>query len=397
MRRSLIAASLIMCLLTCSYGAKHSKGTDGTAPPAGTAGADVPIARIDEKAIYLSDIPYDLQKRYALELHKVHVQLYREQRAELNRIVDRMVLEKEASRRKITPDELSRILAADIEAGKSALEADKENIFQAFLDDLKRGPGGLSGNTAHHNQPGILGETGGPEHGPGGSIIESAKKNIIEMKKDAYARTKMDEFFGEFRRRAEIEIVLEPPELIRVDMSADDDPYLGSSDAPVTIIAFADYQCPSCRAAGAVLRNLLEKKKDTVKLVFRDFPLRFHKNAGMAAEAAECADAQGEFWRYNELLFESQQSLAIENLKDYARHLGLDAEKFNRCLDRREQRAEVEKDAADARLAGITGTPSVFVNGYYISGMPTLAYLEEVIAAIEAGKVPRAPEDIGKG
>jgi protein-disulfide isomerase len=235
------------------------------------------------------------------------------------------------------------------------------------------------------------------ENGANGQLIENAKKNIIEMKKDAYLRSKKNEFFKEFRTRAHIEILLKRPELIRMDITADDDPYLGSEDAPITIIEFADYQCPFCSKVSSLLRDVLGKKKDKVKLVVRDFPLPFHKNARMAAEAAECADEQEKFWHYNELLFNNQQSLAIENLKDYAKAIGLNTEKFNQCLDSKKQRSEVEKDAADAKLAGINSTPSIFINGYYISGMPTLAYLEEVIADIEKGQIPRVQEDVGKG
>jgi protein-disulfide isomerase len=362
-----------------------------------TAVRDGLIARVDGKEINLSDIDYDIKKRYDFELHKLEVKLYREQRSQLNRIVEQIVLEKEAARRKITPDELNKIITSKIEEGKNNIEADKEKIFQEFLDDIKKRYPGSSENIPQDNQRRMLQGIVEAENGANGQLIENAKKNIIEMKKDAYLRSKKNEFFKEFRTRAHIEILLKRPELIRMDITADDDPYLGSEDAPITIIEFADYQCPFCNTLGSLLKEVLGKKKDKIKLVFRDFPLPFHKNARMAAEAAECADEQEKFWHYNELLFNNQQSLAIENLKDYAKAIGLNTEKFNQCLDSKKQRSEVEKDAADAKLAGINSTPSIFINGYYISGMPTLAYLEEVIADIEKGQIPRVQEDVGKG
>ena len=191
--------------------------------------------------------------------------------------------------------------------------------------------------------------------------------------------------------------MLERPELINLNITPDDDPYLGGKDAKITIIEFADYQCPFCTKVLPTLKDLLAKKGDKVKVVFRDFPLPAHKNAALAAEAAECADEQGKFWEYNELLFNNQQSLSITNLSDYAKGIRLNTETFNRCLASGMQRSEVEKDAADAKRAGITSTPSIFINGYYVSGIPTLAYLEEVIADIEKGRIPRVEENAGKG
>jgi len=192
-------------------------------------------------------------------------------------------------------------------------------------------------------------------------------------------------------------MLLERPELINLNITADDDPYLGSKDAPITIIEFADYQCPFCSKITPMLKDLLANNKDKIKIVFRDFPLSSHKNAQTAAEAAECVDEQGKFWEYNGLLFDNQQSLTSERLKEYARNSGLDAEKFTQCLDSGKQSLEVEKDIEDAKMAGISSTPSILINGYYISGRPTLAYLEEVIADIENGQIPRVKEDVGKG
>ena len=192
-------------------------------------------------------------------------------------------------------------------------------------------------------------------------------------------------------------MLLEPPPLINLDIPADDDPYLGQKDATITIITFADYECPFCSQLEQTLQDLLATKGGKIRYVFRDFPLPFHKHAGLAAEAAECADEQGKFWAYNELLFKNQQALSIGDLKNYAHTIELDREKFNQCLDTRKQKSEVEKDAADAKRAGINTAPSIFINGYYVSGVPTLAYLQEVITDIEKGKVPRAQADGGKG
>jgi protein-disulfide isomerase len=397
MKNSLIVSSVLLCLLSFSYAAKNPNGIDSKEPPMNDAVRDSLIARVDGKEITLSDIDYDIRKRYDFELHKLEVKLYREQRSHLDKLVDRILLENEAARRKITPDALVALVNAKAEEETKAIEANKERLFEEFLDDIKKRNPGLSEKMPRDNQremePGLF----AGENGTYGPLMENVQRNIIEMKKEAHLHSRKKEFFDELRTRAQIEMLLERPELIHLNISSDDDPYLGGEDAKITIIEFADYQCPFCTKVGPTLKDLLAKKGDTVKVVFRDFPLPSHKNATRAAEAAECADEQGKFWAYNELLFNNQQSLSIDNLKDYAKGIGLNTEKFNRCLDSGILRSEVEKDAADAKRAGITSTPSLFINGYYVSGMPTLAYLEEVIAAIEKGQIPRVEEDIGKG
>jgi protein-disulfide isomerase len=397
MRNSLIVSSLLLCLLTFSYAAKNSKSVDRKEPTMNTVVREGLIARVNGKEITLSDMDYDIQKRYDFELHKLEVKLYREQRSQLNKMVEQIVLGKEAARRKITPDELLALVNAKAEEGTKVIEANKERLFQEFLDDIKKRNPEFSAITPQDNPRGMLKEIFASENGVQGPLIENAKKNIIAMKKEAHLRSKKKEFFETFRTRADIEILLERPQLINLDITADDDPYLGGKDAKITIIEFADYQCPFCSQVGQTLKDLLAKKEDKVKVIFRDFPLPSHKNARIAAEAAECADEQGKFWAYNELLFNNQQSLSVENLKTYAHGIGLNTEKFNRCLDTRKQRSEVEKDAADAKRAGINSAPSIVINGYYISGIPTLAYLEEVITDIENGQIPRVQADVGKG
>jgi protein-disulfide isomerase len=105
-----------------------------------------------------------------------------------------------------------------------------------------------------------------------------------------------------------------------------------------------------------------------VRLVFRDFPLPFHDKAQMASEAAQCAHAQGQFWAYHDKLFANQGALAPDNLKQYAVDLGLDATRFNACLDGRQTKGDVDQDHAEGGKMGVQGTPGFFVNGRFLSG-----------------------------
>jgi len=166
-----------------------------------------------------------------------------------------------------------------------------------------------------------------------------------------------------------------------VQVSADDDPALGPEDAPVLIVEFSDYQCPFCaRVASETLPQILEAYEGKIRLVFRDFPLTsMHSNAQKAAEAAECADDQGQFWAYHDILFQNQQALDIDSLKEYAQELGLDTDAFNECLDSGQYTPEVENDLAQGQSYGVTATPTFFINGRLLRGAQPFSAFEAMI------------------
>ncbi|KKU04432.1 MAG: DSBA oxidoreductase [Parcubacteria group bacterium GW2011_GWA2_45_30] len=166
---------------------------------------------------------------------------------------------------------------------------------------------------------------------------------------------------------------------------ADDDPALGNPSAPVTMVEFADFQCPFCaRMFSETLPQIKEKyvKTGKVKFVYRDFPLSsIHQFAQKAAEAGECADEQEKFWQYHDILYSRQQQLSNENIKKWADEIGLDIAQFNQCLDSGKYMDEVAKDLADGQAAGVTGTPGTFVNGRLVSGALPYAQFEAIIEA----------------
>ncbi|MBI2105935.1 DsbA family protein [Candidatus Woesearchaeota archaeon] len=165
----------------------------------------------------------------------------------------------------------------------------------------------------------------------------------------------------------------------------DDDPVLGDKNAKLTIIEFSDFQCPFCkRARDDAIKQLEEQyiKTGKVKLVYRDFPLTsIHPMAQKSAEAAECADDQGKFWEYHDVIFERQASLSINSLKQWASELGLKTDDFNKCLDSGKYTNEVNKDASDAQRAGGQGTPYFIIGNQPLSGAQPFAAFQ---AAIES-------------
>ncbi|MFP4524002.1 MAG: DsbA family protein [Candidatus Woesearchaeota archaeon] len=176
---------------------------------------------------------------------------------------------------------------------------------------------------------------------------------------------------------------------------ADDDPFMGAEDAPITIVEFSDFECPFCtRFWEETLPKIKEEFVDTglVKFVYRDLPLPQlnHRNAQKAAEAAECAHDQGAFWEYHDKLFANPDGLGTDSLKKHAADLGLDVQEFNECLDSGKHAEEVQADAEAARQQGITGTPGFVINGQTVTGAQPFDKFQQIICGIAPDSEPCA-------
>jgi protein-disulfide isomerase len=211
----------------------------------------------------------------------------------------------------------------------------------------------------------------------GGQTLEQVKPRIVEYLKDQKAEERKAAFIAELKQKYKTTIALRPP-VVEV-ASAGRPEKGGGPKAPITIIEFSDYQCPFCKRAEGVVDQVMKTYGDKVRLVFRDFPLPFHPLARPAAEAANCANAQGKFWDYHAKLFASQPALADDNLKQYAKDVGLDSAKFDQCLANKPFKAAIDKDVEDGTKAGVNGTPAFFVNGRMLSGAQPFEKFKEVI------------------
>jgi protein-disulfide isomerase len=147
-------------------------------------------------------------------------------------------------------------------------------------------------------------------------------------------------------------------------------PAVGPDDAPVEFVEFTDYECPFCkRFFEETYPEIRAEYKDRVKFVVRNFPLRsIHADAQKAAEAAECAFDQGQFWRYHDHLFRNSENLGEDDLRRYARDLGLDGRQFDTCLDSGAKVDIVQRDVKDGYRFGVSGTPAFFINGQVLVG-----------------------------
>lgn len=163
----------------------------------------------------------------------------------------------------------------------------------------------------------------------------------------------------------------------------------GPDDAKVTIIEYSDFQCPFCaRFYSNAYKQILATYPDDVKIIFKDFPLSFHAQATPAAEAAECAGAQGKFWEYHDKLFENQgdwSSVGRASFDKYAEELGLNMETWANCVNNREFKANVEADFREGQQKGVRGTPAFFINDKLVTGaQPFATFQAEIDAALAA-------------
>jgi protein-disulfide isomerase len=166
----------------------------------------------------------------------------------------------------------------------------------------------------------------------------------------------------------------------RINVSVDDDPSIGPDDAPVTIIEFSDYQCPYCQIwHEQVFDQLLANYPNQVRFVYRDLPIPSHPESLPAAEAADCAGEQGDYWSYHNALFSGQYGLSRSAYEQYASDLGLNLASFVACLDDHRTLAEIQADYNAANSAGLGSTPTFVINGRVLIGALPFADFKTVI------------------
>ena len=160
----------------------------------------------------------------------------------------------------------------------------------------------------------------------------------------------------------------------------------GTKDAKVNIVEFGDYQCPACAYASPIVQELVKayKNNPNVNFVFRNFPLPQHSNAMISAEASEAARVQGKFLEMSEMLYGRQNewsgnSKALEIFIGYAKELGLDINLFTDSVSQEKFKDIIIKDRSDGQALGVNSTPSFFINGEKLNGIPGLEEFKKII------------------
>ena len=212
-----------------------------------------------------------------------------------------------------------------------------------------------------------------------GATLEQIRTQLVMSLKNQKSQETLMTYLDSIKTKYEVKLNLPFPDKARVEVSADDDPFLGPEKAPITIIQFAEFECPYCGKAGESIDQVMKEYEGKVKMVYRDFPLSFHQRAIPAAVAANCAGEQNKYWEMHGLLMGNQRALSDSDLTAHATKLELDLDKWNECRKDPKQAEEVNKDFQDGQSVGVTGTPAFFVNGVMLSGAVPFAQFKEII------------------
>lgn len=297
------------------------------------------VARIGDDEIVLRSLDDYLKGDWFAEQSADPASLYQVRRDGLDAMIDRRILEAAATRADMRVDEF---IQAQIDALPPVSDEEIDSFYQ-------------------ENQSRISGSD------DMGEIREAIREFLEEERPEAIIEN--------LRAASDAQILLEPPRWKIAASGAS----RGPQDAQITIIEFSDYQCPFCRRAEATLVKLEALYPNQLRIVYRHFPLSGHADARPAAEAAVCAEAQGKFWEFHEVIFANQRELSTEKLRAYAEQVELDLATFDTCIEDEATKHRVETDIAAARGAGATATPTFFINGRLVRGAKPVSAFQKVI------------------
>lgn len=212
-----------------------------------------------------------------------------------------------------------------------------------------------------------------------GKPLEQVKEAVSAQLLKSKQRGAMNDLVEQLRNQANVDVALEAPELPRLEVAVGTNPPRGSEDAPITIIEFADYECPYCSRGYSTMKEVMEKYDGKVKWYFRDFPLSFHRNAVSYSVAAACAGDQGKYWEMHDAILDNQKGLDSAGLAGLATKIGIDEAAFTTCTNDSAQSKRVMEDMTDGQAVGVSGTPAYFINGIMISGAQPFENFESII------------------
>ncbi len=324
-------------------GSSVARGGDG--PTAGSTQSAMPeaVAIVGGEPITVTQ----LEEKIAAELRELRAREYDMKRQVLDDLIDRALIERGALKRKVSAEEFTR---SEVEARVPPVTA--EEVKAVYTETKERWPG--------------LSEA-------------RALERIGTRLREQRVRERRLEFDRELRAKTVVKVLLAAPRVARVSVDPRGGPARGPETAPVTVVEFADYQCPACSVANSALDRIRERYGDRIRLVFRNFPLPNHKDAAKAAEAAACAREQGKFWEMHAKLFANEGNLQVAQLKRYAAEIGLETGAFGACLDSGRTAAAWRKDMEDGTRHGVRATPTFFVNGIPMEGVPPYEGFTRVI------------------
>ena len=337
----ILSSALAVTLLAL---AGCNKASAPANPPAAASPGDLPpdtvVATIGSEKITAGQLDEQIKG----QLQAIDKQKFQARKQGLEKMVADKLLKSEAEKKGMTPEQYVKVEIDD----KVAPPTDQQ--IQDFFNQ----------NAARL---------------PPGSKLETYKAQIVNYLTQNQRQQRAQAMFDQLKKDNQVSIKLSEPRQV-VEAKG---PARGPSTAPVTMVEFSDFQCPFCGKAHDTVEQVMQTYAGKVKLVFRHYPLEFHKNAEKAAEASMCANEQGKFWEYHDVLFKNQQTLEVPQLKDHAKDVGLDTASFSACLDSGKYKKAVDDDMAAGQKVGVTGTPAFFINGVMINGAQPFDEFKKVI------------------
>jgi protein-disulfide isomerase len=334
---ALLLIALLLAMSGCATGEEPT-----TEEP--TATGEI-AAYLGDEAITLEEVDSFIKA----DLAQLDQQIYEKRRGTLEQLVSKKLAERESEARGITTQEyyqlevLSKVPEPTDAEGLAFYQANKARYKEFQSKSYEE-------------------------------LAEPIRQNIGQIKANELQR----QLIAGLKEAAGFKLILDAP---RVEVAAPaGEPAMGAGpEAAVTIVEFSDYECPYCKRAYPEMKRLMDEYGDRVRLVYRDYPLDFHTKARPAAVAARCAGDQDKYWEYHENLMTSVGSLDRTDLVTRGENLGLDMMAFNTCLDGGSHDAALDKALEDGAALGVTGTPTMFVNGRMMVGVVPYGALKALV------------------
>ena len=290
----------------------------------------------------------EVEKEAESELFKLKKREYEIKQRIARRIAVRKIIELEAIRKKVN----------------------KETLVEAYVEEKFQPPSEDMLLQFYNYRKSSLGE----------KTFDEARDEVYGEAVDYLKKNLKNRYHQELSKNYELKVLLSEPEVPVMKIDITKEPFWGQPDAKIVVVEYSDFECPYCQRMQTDAQRIRNEYKDKIKWVFKDFPLNFHKKAKKAHIAANCAHEQGKFFDYQEKLF-VDSNLSPENLVNTASGVGLNMTQFNECLaDKNGDVAkEIQGDIEDGSKNGVSGTPTVFVNGKISSGFRSYQGMKNIL------------------
>ena len=282
------------------------------------------------------------------KLYKLDLQIYNLKKERLDQLINTRLIELDAMEKGLSPEILAYRLYNE---GTDVTDVDVERYYLENKSELAQ----FQGNP------------------------DELKMRIRQYLREKKTAEKVEYFTRPLMEKYAVEVYLKPPALPVTNVSEGTSPAMGPADASVMVIEYSDYQCPSCRKAHEIARQIKSKYQGRIRWVFKDFPLDRHKSAKYMAQAARCAGEQGKFWEFQDKMFSADKDPDPAAMKRYGEATGLDVNVFSECLDSGRNLPLVEKDRNEGRAAGVSSTPTYVINGRMNPGFLSYEAFSELI------------------